>query len=103
MTSKPTLCHLRRVHGWVGHYIMKSVIDALFSGSLKPEKFQLLVKNNVRSECYGYAIIVSRGVHVRVYYILKAHFSGGTCNNQRRQTLYKFTNKGFLRTSEADK
>ena len=59
---------------------VKSVIDALSVGFLKPRKFQLCVKDNVRSECYGYAIKVSRGVHVRVYYILKAHFSGGTCN-----------------------
>ena len=35
---------------------VKSVIDALSIGFLKPEKFQLLVKDNVRSECYGYAI-----------------------------------------------
>ena len=58
---------------------VKSVIDALSVGFLKPRKFQLCVKDNVRSECYGYAIMVS-GVCMRVYYILKAHFSGGTCN-----------------------
>ena len=59
---------------------VKSVIDALSVGFLKPRKFQLCVKDNVRSECYGYAIKKYPGVCMRVYYILKAHFSGGTCN-----------------------
>ena len=35
---------------------VKSVIDALSIGFLKPRKFQLCVKDNVRSECYGYAM-----------------------------------------------
>ena len=59
---------------------VKSVIDALSVGFLKPRKFQLCVKDNVRNECYGYAIKKYPGVCMRVYYILLAHFSGGTCN-----------------------
>ena len=47
---------------------VKSVIDALSVGFLKPRKFQLCVKDNVRSECYGYAIMVSRGVHEGILY-----------------------------------
>ena len=35
---------------------------------LKPRKFQLCVKDNVRSECYGYVIMVSRGVHEGILY-----------------------------------
>lgn len=47
---------------------VKSVIDALSVGFLKPRKFQLCVKDNVRSECCGYAIMVSRGVHEGILY-----------------------------------
>ena len=47
---------------------VKSVIDALSVGFLKPRKFQLCVKDNVRSECYGYAIMASRGVHEGILY-----------------------------------
>ena len=84
------------------HYYKASSMLCLF-GFLKPRKFQLCVKDNVRSDCYGYAIIVSRGVHVRVCYILKAHFSEVRATYRRRQLLYKFTHKGFPRTSRAGK
>ena len=55
---------------------VKSVIDALFCGYSKLPHSKLPVKDNVRSDCCGYAIIVSQSVHARVYYILSAHFSG---------------------------
>ena len=47
---------------------VKSVIDALSVGFLKYRKFELCVKDNVRSECYEYAIMVSRGVHEGILY-----------------------------------
>ena len=62
----------------------------------------MIVKDNVRSGCYGYARNVSRSVQVRVYYILKAHFQEICATYWRRQTLYKFTITGFPRTDPAD-
>lgn len=39
----------------------------------------MYVNGNRGSECYGYAIAVSRGVYMGVYYILMAHFPDDTC------------------------
>ena len=68
---------------------VKSVIDALSVGFLKPRKFQLCVKDNVRSECYGYAIMVSRGVHEGILYPQGTLFPEVRATYQRRQTFYK--------------
>ena len=42
------------------------------------------------------------GVWIRAYYILKAHFPEVRATYRRRQSLYKFTHKGFSRTSRAN-
>ena len=64
--------------GRVGHYIIKSVIDALSCGFLKLPHSDLPVKDNVGSECYGYAIIVSRSV-LRGYSNILTHTFPDTC------------------------
>ena len=63
----------------------------LSCGCSEPENFELLVKDNVRSDCYGYVIIVTRSV-LRGYFYPHAHFWEYD-KYRRGQTLYLFTNR----------
>lgn len=60
----------------------------------------MLVKDKVRSECYGYAITVSRGV-LRGLIFPHAHFPD-MYRYRRGQTLYSFTSMGLRGPQEAD-
>ena len=66
----------------------------------EPEKLKLLVKGNVRNECNGYAITVSRSVQ-RVCSDTLTHTFEDTCVYRRRQTFYLFTNRGFSGPKES--
>ena len=61
----------------------------MFCGKLKPRKFQVIVKNNARSDCYGYAQRCVPGcAHEGILYPQSTLYRKVTCNIRRRQPLY---------------
>ena len=89
----PTPCHLKRMRGRSGtlHHV-KSVIDALSVGCLNLRNSNCVSRTMSEVNATGMQQWYP-GVCMRVYYILKAHFSEVRATYRRRQSLYKFTHR----------
>ena len=88
-----TPCHLKRMRGRGGtlHHV-KSVIDALSVGCLNLRNSNCVSRTMSEVNATGMQQWYP-GVCMRVYYILKAHFSEVRATYRRRQSLYKFTHR----------